>query len=261
MRCKICRSACETVFTAPVLGRHEVAFHRCIGCGFLQVEDFFWKDEAYQSSINDTDTGILERSLHFARVVSPILYFGFGKEKRFLDWGGGYGIFTRRMRDIGFDFYWQDPYSPNLLAKGYEFDERIGPIELITAFECFEHFEDPVAEVADMAGIADAVLFSTSLLPNPLPQPGEWPYYGFEHGQHIAFYTPEALARLGESYGWTYHFLKDNIHLLTRRTLKRSHLALFVNRYSRFLLQKWVQRRMQTRTYRDEIEQRQRCRS
>ncbi len=43
----------------------------------------------------------------------------------FLDYAGGYGVFTRLMRDIGFDFYWHDPYTQNLFANGFEKDIKL----------------------------------------------------------------------------------------------------------------------------------------
>ena len=57
------------------------------------------------------------------------------------NYAGGYGIFTRMMRDIGFDFYWLDKYADNLLTNGFEYNKKIHKkIEAITSFESFEHF-------------------------------------------------------------------------------------------------------------------------
>ncbi len=50
-------------------------------------------------------------------------------------------MFTRLMRDYGFDFLHYDKHTQNLFARGFEFhDEKI---EAITCFECFEHFVNP----------------------------------------------------------------------------------------------------------------------
>ncbi len=49
------------------------------------------------------------------------------------------------MRDIGFDFYWNDIYADNLLARGFELN-NLESLEVITALECFEHFLNPIEE-------------------------------------------------------------------------------------------------------------------
>ena len=39
-----------------------------------------------------------------------------------VDYGGGYGLLVRLMRNSGFDFYRYDPYCANFFAKGFEVD-------------------------------------------------------------------------------------------------------------------------------------------
>jgi hypothetical protein len=191
-------------------------------------------------------------------VVSPLLYYLFGKDARYLDYGGGYGIFTRRMRDLGFDFYWTDPYSPNLMAKGFEYDAMIDPIMLVTLFECFEHFEDPMSEMEKISSISKNILFSTSLLPIPVPVSGEWKYYSFEHGQHISFYTKKTFSYIAKCFGIYYYYLKDNIHLFTESRISNCKFKIISDRYINYFLQKYVSSKMKTRTYDDEISQRNR---
>src|SRR5690606_10191648 len=122
----------------------------------------------------------------------------------FLDYAGGYGIFTRIMRDIGFDFYWDDPYTENLLSKGFQKQEA-DKYEALTTFESFEHFEDPLAEIAKIADISENIIFSTALVPKPLPAPTDWWYYAFEHGQHIAFYSTKTFEVIAERFNLHYY--------------------------------------------------------
>ena len=135
----------------------------------------YWLNEAYKSAINISDTGIMSRNIHFSKVVSVLIYFLFNKNGRFVDYAGGYGIFTRLMRDMGFDFYWTDPYCENFLARGFEYNQSLkGNINLITAFEVFEHLANPLNEIEKMLEISDNIVLSTVLLPYPIPQAGEW---------------------------------------------------------------------------------------
>ena len=214
MKCGICGSEAEKIFEGTVLGRHRAEYYACRGCGFLFIPEPSWLKEAYKSPINVTDTGILQRNISLAEKAAVIISLFFDRKSRFLDFAGGYGIFTRLMRDIGFDFLWHDPYASNLFARGFE---RSGdaPVEMLTTFESFEHFTDPAAELEKMLLISRNILFTTTLLPDPVPRPAEWWYYGLEHGQHISFYTEEALRALGRKFSLNLYTNGRDLHLFT----------------------------------------------
>ena len=74
-----------------------LAFRRdyCEHCGFLQTEEPYWLDEAYSESINVSDTGYMQRNLMLSEKLTILLALFFDKNAKFLDYGGGYGIFTR----------------------------------------------------------------------------------------------------------------------------------------------------------------------
>ncbi len=133
-RCKICQAAMDSVASAMILEKYPVSYFHCSHCGFLQTGDPYWLDEAYRNPINISDTGILARNIGLSEVTAVLLYFIYGKEHRYLDYAGGYGILTRLMRDIGFDFYWYDPFTTNLLARGFEYNPD-HEIRLLTSFE------------------------------------------------------------------------------------------------------------------------------
>lgn len=121
MKCKICNSKSINIFNAKILKKYNRKYFHCQNCGFLQTEDPYWLEEAYEESINISDTGIMSRNLSLSQLSTLILFFFFNKNAKFLDFAGGYGIFVRLMRDIGFDFYWYDKFSNNLLARGFEY--------------------------------------------------------------------------------------------------------------------------------------------
>ena len=125
--CPICDSERKEIFTAKILHQYEIKYFLCDNCGLLQTEEPFWLNEAYSSAIADTDTGIVARNLSISKKLTCILYFLFNKEGKYLDIAGGYGLLTRLMRDIGFDFYWQDVYCQNIFAEGFEFNNTTTP--------------------------------------------------------------------------------------------------------------------------------------
>ena len=118
--CRICSFSAQEVFSSNLLNKYIVKYFQCSKCGYVQTETPFWLEEAYAKSINDSDTGMMMRSLWHRNVASTLIYLFFDKNGKFLDYGGGYGVFVRLMRDIGFDYYWQDKYRENLFAQGFE---------------------------------------------------------------------------------------------------------------------------------------------
>lgn len=247
-RCKICQSATNSVASAIILGKYPVSYFHCNHCGFLQTSDPYWLDEAYRNSINISDTGILARNIGLSEVTAALLYFIYGKEHRYLDYAGGYGILTRLMRDIGFDFYWYDPFTINLLARGFEYDSD-DEIQLLTSFESFEHFVEPLEDIEKMLEISKNILFTTTLLPSPMPQPGAWWYYGLEHGQHVSFYSLETLQSIAKHFN-LHFFSNQHVHLITEKEIN-PHLFNFIIKHRRSLLSRYIRPRLESKTITD----------
>jgi hypothetical protein len=218
MRCKICSQENNLIFSAKILKKYDVKYYFCEICGYLQTEEPYWLEEAYIKSINLYDTGIIKRNLYLTQISTIIINLYFNKNKKYLDFAGGYGIFTRLMRDVGFDFYWIDKYSENLVAQGFEYQEN-EKYELLTSFESFEHFEYPLKEIEHMLKISKNILFSTELIKDKPATPGEWEYYGFEHGQHISFYSIKTLKYIAKKYDLNLYSYGIAVHLLTEKII------------------------------------------
>jgi hypothetical protein len=218
MLCKICKSPVKRIFSCEVLNKYIVDYYICDTCGFIQTEEPYWLDEAYKDAINIYDTGIISRNVYFSKIASIILFYFFDKNLIYMDYAGGYGILTRLMRDIGFNFYWNDLYATNLVARGFEYDKGCGKVELITSFESFEHFKEPLQEIEKMLSISKNIIFSTNLIPSPTPGPNDWWYYGPEHGQHISFYSHKTLQFISKKYNLNLYSI-NNVHLLTAKPL------------------------------------------
>ena len=86
---------------------------------------------------------------------------------------------------------------------------------MLSAFEVFEHFEDPKNEIENLLSISSNILFTTNLISDKMPNINEWWYYGVEHGQHIGFYRTKTLHFLASKYNL--NFVTDGVsnHLLT----------------------------------------------
>lgn len=219
--CNICSEQTTLVFNAKVLGKYDVKYYHCTVCDFLQTEKPYWLEEAYDESINISDTGIMKRNYSFSKIATVIIFFFFDRTKKFLDFAGGYGIFTRLMRDIGYDYYWYDKYSGNLVARGYEYNDKSDKIELLTSFEAFEHFENPIAEIEKMLKISKNILFSTNLTSNDILSPEKWWYYGLEHGQHISFYNKKTFEYIAKKFNLNFYTNNSDTHLLTAKKINK----------------------------------------
>jgi hypothetical protein len=247
--CNICGNAVSPIFSAEILKKYNVQYFQCPVCGYVCTENPYWLPESYKNSINITDTGMLLRNIHLSKISSCILFLFFKKDAKYLDYGGGYGVLTRLMRDIGFDFYWHDPYTQNLFAQGFEYHKNCTEIELITSFESFEHFNKPLEDLEKIFSISHNVIFSTELLPNPVPKPEDWWYYGLEHGQHISFYSQHTLQTIAESFGLNLYSY-NNVHCFTGKKINNTLWKIGCKFGIRFIFP-LIQSKMKSKTFED----------
>lgn len=197
--CRVCGNALgHSIFSGRLCG-DTADYFDCLVCGYVQTQPPTWLDRAYAHPINRSDTGVMIRNWANCRIVLATLALLGRRRERVLDCAGGYGILVRMLRDRGVDARWSDRYCENLLARGFEHDGH--PAGLVTAFEAFEHFTDPVGEMSAMFAQAPNLLISTEIVPHPAPPLDQWWYYGMEHGQHIGFFRRQTLKVLADRFG------------------------------------------------------------
>ncbi|MEC4989593.1 MAG: glycosyltransferase [Oscillatoria sp. PMC 1068.18] len=218
MKCNICQSQTYQFSNAKILNKYNIDYFQCSNCGFVQTEEPFWLKEAYSQAIASSDVGLVYRNLNFAKIVSGIIFHNFDHNANFLDYGAGYGLFVRLMRDAGFNFYWEDKFCQNIFAKGFE-STKDRKYELVTAFEVFEHFVNPLSEIENILKYSQNILFSTELLPSTNPKPNQWWYYALEEGQHISLYTKKALLIIADRFNFQLYSNDSSLHLLTPKKL------------------------------------------
>jgi len=233
-RCRICNTITFYGFNHKVLKKYDVAYFQCPECGLLQTESPFWLEEAYfLNSDIGYDIGYVSRNIYYSNMVSRVIYHLFDKASSFVDYGGGYGLFTRLMRDIGFDFFWIDEYAQNIFAKGFELNENQN-IMGITAFEVFEHLPD-IQTLMNFFNkkVCGFLLFSTKLYGNAVPEPEEWSYYSFEGGQHISLFNNKTFSYIASKYSLFYYSNGGQFHLFSRKKIPYFKWILLNSKYTK----------------------------
>lgn len=218
--CRCCGKKVDSSIFQGKLLCHLVSYYSCNECGYFQTEKPFWLNEAYLNPINNSDTGLVLRNIRNANfVLATMDLLSIPNGHKVVDFAGGYGLLVRILRDRGLNAYWFDPFCKNIFAIGFENDTNSGKTGLVTAFEAFEHFEFPLAELEKMFEISGNVLFSTDLIPDPIPNFKDWWYYGEEHGQHVGFFRLKTLNYLAKKYGKYLYTNGTDLHILSDKKI------------------------------------------
>ncbi|MGB7345038.1 MAG: class I SAM-dependent methyltransferase [Pirellulaceae bacterium] len=239
--CRVCNSQTNSFARATILNRYDIEYFRCTDCQFIQTETPYWLDEAYSSAIVSTDVGLVQRNEKFARIVDRTLKFVFPDAQQCVDFGGGYGMFTRMMRDRGHTFSHYDPYCDNLFAQGFQVNADERRFDVLTAFEVFEHMADPQTDLQQLDTMAEQWVVSTMIVPEPAPQPNDWWYYVLDGGQHVALWSKRALQAAASQHkrhlvttGKGLHvFSRDKLNEFWTRQILRDRSAKLLDRFRR----------------------------
>jgi 2-polyprenyl-3-methyl-5-hydroxy-6-metoxy-1,4-benzoquinol methylase len=223
--CKICGGTTRITHRGTVLGRHEATYRMCVDCAYWYVEEPHWLDEAYSEAVAAIDTGVARRNLDLYPMLSSVLIRMFDPTGLYVDYGAGYGLLVRLMRDVGLDFYWQDAHCENLFARGFEWDRtRHGAATAVTAVEVLEHVTDPVAFVDTCLRETGAHSFIFTQHLHDLSADPSWWYLAPQAGQHISFFATPTMRTLAERLGMTYH-AAGTLHLLTSQAFRNGAFA------------------------------------
>ncbi len=233
--CCICASGVEKFGAGQILGTYRIEYFRCNNCGFVQTENPYWLDEAYANPIATLDLGLLGRNFRLAEITRRILKRVLKTTAPCVDYGGGYGVFVRLMRDRGSDFSHFDPLAQNLFAQHFTAntdDEFL----LATAFEVLEHLVDPHECFAKLDQLAPHWLVTTEVIDVPAPPLDSWWYYLPETGQHISFYSKKSLRLIASQYDRHLVSCGNGLHFFTKSKWSERYIRwIMKNKSSRFL--------------------------
>ena len=216
VHCKICQGETSLFYTTQVLQKYSADYYTCNHCGFIQTSEPVWLKEAYNSAITNLDIGLIDRNLYLREHIPKIIDNCFPKAKIMIDYGGGYGLFVRLMRDMGYNFFRQDIYCENIFSNYFDVsDTNYKSFDLLTAFEVFEHFNHPMGEIEKMFQYSEHIIFTTQLIPDKLEDFKNWWYVSPLTGQHIAFYSLKSLEFIAKKFNKNLYSNGSNLHIFT----------------------------------------------
>lgn len=216
-KCRLCGRSVELMFNKKIMHKYSTTYYRCCSCGCLQTQVPYWLKEAYRDPVRYTDTFAAQRCGRMSRLIFIITkILRLSVSLKVLDWGGGDGLLTRMLRDLGIDAYSFDMYSKNTYAGGFDRMPNHN-YDFITAFEVLEHMAYPREELGEIFGLEPRfILFSTCLYEG---QDSEWPYLAPYSGRHIHFFTRKAMEGIATRYGYSV-IMNNNLFFYYKRRLQ-----------------------------------------
>jgi len=220
MTCKICNTTTHKISERLVLQKYTVAYHQCANCHFIQTDEPFWLEESYNTAITALDIGLVNRNIYFQSKIPQVIDSFFPSANIMLDFGGGYGMFVRMMRDLGYNFFRQDNYCENIFSNYFDLnDAPTRKFDVLTAFEVFEHLDHPLLEIEKMLAFSDNIIFSTVLSPPTTQEFENWWYVSPVIGQHIAFYDQTTLQYIATKFGKKMYSNGVNLHVFAAKEI------------------------------------------
>jgi len=196
-----------------------VYYRRCDWCGLIFTEFFdefdkdAWAEFIYNEDYRRIDPEFSQvRPERDARFVRDLLRPYWREGDAGYDYGGGAGVFARRMSQAGMRFRCVDPFGVD------ERPESPGPERFLTSFEVFEHFVDLEASLSEAFGLCRTdeflAIIGTKSVPAKLGkgQLSQWYYAGPRNG-HITFYTHRSMELIARRLGAEYREVSSGMHL------------------------------------------------
>jgi hypothetical protein len=198
IRCRLCGGEIDFAFKATVRSAYEVSYFRCRHCKSLQTEPPYWLEEAYDDDLAHLDFGAVQRNLsNQAACWLVARLWGLNDA---LDYGGGDGLLCRMLRDHGINCYVWDKHWSATYAQTFTEPDFATP-QMLFCFEVFEHFAHPDRDLRDLFDRRARVLLASTVIYQG--QHGGWFYLARLLGQHVFFYSAEAIELIARRFGYT----------------------------------------------------------
>ncbi len=209
----------------------SINYYLCAECGFCFAPEFYeWSAEEFAKRIyNDTYRLVdpdfaLVRPTANAEFIDQLL----GESKgilRHLDYGGGSGLLSEKLRERGWNSHSYDPFvNPDVSIVD------LGEFDLVTAFEVFEHVPNVEQLLANLRSVCrpkSVLIFSTLISDGNISvdESLKW-WYAAPRNGHISLFSSTSLNRCMAEGGFIFGSFSANLHIAFRDIPEwASHLA------------------------------------
>jgi hypothetical protein len=229
--CLICHSETEHFSTFTIRDDISGNYRVCKSCKFIFAENPNWLEGSFTDVLNSLDIGSLDRCTIVADFVEVLLKsLGVDKPK-VLDWGGGYGLLTRLLRDRGVDCAHYDPFIEPLFAKNIDISAG-DQFDLVIMSEVMLHMTDPLDTLSELLKISKRVMFTAVIAPSDVTP--EWWYFMPDTGQHITIFSEPSISEIGVALEASVLSDKRFFHLVSKSHPKFTTRLLFTKRFIPF---------------------------
>jgi hypothetical protein len=116
-----------------------------------------------------------------------------------IDFGAKDGLLCRFLRDHEINCYAYDKYSKPSYVIDFNEPPKEG-IDLLMAFEVLEHLPNPAINLDEIFKFNPKYFLCSTILYGG--QGSDWTYLSKETGQHVFFYSPDAINFIAQKYGY-----------------------------------------------------------
>lgn len=199
------------------LALKSVYYFRCAACHFMFCPEMYaWSAEQFRKRVYNDEYVLVDPEFRESRPDGHAGFIAnlFGPVRdRFdmLDYGGGEGRMARKLTEAGFSASNFDPFfDPDNPQP-----ERA--VDLLTAFEVFEHSPAPMKMMADVTSLlkpGGMILFTTFESDGQIAVPGRltWWYAGPRNG-HVSLWSMRSLEILAGRFGMRHVRIAQGLHL------------------------------------------------
>lgn len=180
-------------------------YRKCHSCGHLFVRNCSWIDAAYAEGVDEFDQGAVSRSIFSLPLAFALA--NLSPTAGVLDYGGGVGLLSRMLRDLGINAYSYDRYVQGTLNPGFhlrDLRDVTDNINMVIAIEVLEHIVEIGEFVGAMLRLSPKIILTCTSVNDG--QDISWPYLDKNHCQHVSVYSRKSLEILAEKMGMKIRF-------------------------------------------------------
>jgi len=194
-----------------------IYYYKCLECGFVFTNAFDewdmneFKEHIYNEQYIDVDPDYVERRPSGSANIIHNLFSQSKETLKIIDYGGGNGIFEKRLFQFGFkNVKTYDPFYPKFSEK------PSGKFNLLTSFEVIEHVPNPYETFEEMFSLLDLenglIVFSTLIQPKDIDNmKTRWWYISPRNG-HISIHSAKSIHKLLNKLKLNFASANTNLH-------------------------------------------------